>query len=262
MNRDYIRGMHWPVRERFEKLVESYGADFVIAALAEHLSEERKQRFAEVLTNRLQGVTVVLEDLYDPHNGAAVLRSVEALGLGEIHSVGEESVPFSKEVSIGCQRWVNTVHHPDIATASDHLKKSGYTIVGTTPEAKVSMYDMEIAGPIAILLGNEHSGLTEQALSLCDKTIFIPMFGFTRSFNLSVSAAIITNQVVTRIRHQNESPQTVGQWSLTETEKKQLLALWYAEDTKGSELILERYSKKFPNKGEPVLSSQVMGAPV
>jgi tRNA (guanosine-2'-O-)-methyltransferase len=171
-----------------DRLVQRHGPDAVVTALAPLLSAERMARIEAVLDRRLVGLTVVLENLYDPHNGAAALRSLEGIGLGAVHAI-EASGPFraSPAVTIGCEKWVELHHHPDVDAARAALASAGMTLCAAVPGADMTVDDLPPLEPCALVVGNEHEGLTAAAVAVCTRRIAIPMHGFTRSFNLSVA---------------------------------------------------------------------------
>ena len=162
-----------------------------MAALAPFVSEARQARMEEVLATRLSSLTVVLENLYDAHNGAAALRSIEAFGLADAHAVEvDNSFRFSSGITMGCERWLDVHKYAGIDACAEVLKSQGMVLTATLPDADVTFEQLDGSKPRALLFGNEHDGLTPRAIELCDEVIRIPMFGFVESFNLSVSVAL------------------------------------------------------------------------
>src|SRR5688500_17782892 len=129
------------------------------------LSDERMARIEAVLDARLAGLTVVLENLYDPHNGAAALRSAEAFGLSALHVV-EASGAFhaSPSITIGCDKWLELHRHRDVASAAAALRAAGFTLCATVPTADATVDDVAGIQPVALWFGNEHMGLTRAAV--------------------------------------------------------------------------------------------------
>jgi tRNA (guanosine-2'-O-)-methyltransferase len=220
-----------------DRLVERHGAETVVDALSPLLSAERMARIEAVLDARLVGLTVVIENLYDPHNGAAALRSIEALGLGSAHVI-EGRGPFraSPAVTIGCEKWIDLHHHADVESARAALTAAGMTLCAAVPGAGVSIDDLPALEPCALVVGNEHEGLTPEALAACTRRIEIPMHGFTRSFNLSVAVALLVSRLAEKRR------QALGRAGDLSAELRAIWrARWYAQDIRGAGEIVERH---------------------
>jgi tRNA (guanosine-2'-O-)-methyltransferase len=226
------------MRDAADELVARHGPEVVVAALRPILSDERVARIEGVLDARLAGLTIVVENLYDPHNGAAAVRSAEAFGLVAVHAV-EATGRFhaSPAVTIGCDKWIDLHRHPDVAAARAALP--GMIHVAAAPGAGATVDDLPAGAPCAFWFGNEHDGLSAEALAACSHRVEIPMFGFTRSFNLSVSAALILARASERRRA------ALGQaGDLPAEERARRRARWYAQDIRGAEEIIERHVSK------------------
>jgi tRNA (guanosine-2'-O-)-methyltransferase len=171
--------------------IDKHRPEDVLAALEPLLTPERREKIDRVLGGRLGGLTVAIENLHDPHNGAAALRSVEGFGLTELHVVETaEPFRFSPKVTQGCEKWVAIRKHKGFAACSGELHARGFRLYAAVPGAGLSVSEIDVATPAAIVFGNEHAGLTGDAQRLCDATFGVPMHGFTQSFNLSVSVAL------------------------------------------------------------------------
>lgn len=206
-------------------------------ALEPFVTEARRARFEEVLAARLGTLTVVLEDLYDAHNGAAAIRSIEAFGLAEVHAVeGANAFRYSTGITMGCERWLDIVRHTDVESCLASLKARGMVITATLPDAATTLEDLDGGKPRALLFGNEHEGVSPRALELCDELVRIPMFGFTESFNLSVSVALTLQWAAARRRAALGAP-----GDLKEERKQWLRARWYAVGVRGAAGIIERH---------------------
>jgi tRNA (guanosine-2'-O-)-methyltransferase len=184
-----------------ETWLARYDPRTVVEALAPFLSEERRQTIESVLSERLGSLTVVLENLHDPHNGAAALRSIEAFGLGDLHLIETASAfRFSSKVTQGCEKWVTLHRHPDPREAAERLRAHGFLLAGAVPEATLPLGELDPSRPLALVFGNEHAGLTPATRAACDLTFGIPMQGMTRSLNLSVSVALVVHDLARRRR--------------------------------------------------------------
>jgi tRNA (guanosine-2'-O-)-methyltransferase len=217
-------------------LVARHGAAAVIAALDPMLSDERRARIDQVLAARLAGLTVVLDDLYDPHNGAAAIRSVEAIGLTSLH-VLEHGSPFraEKEISLGGEKWIDVHRHREHAAAIARLGEAGFVSVATLPDAVDTLADLPPDGRYALWFGNEHAGLGAASVAACPRRIRIPMHGMTRSFNLSVSVALVVAEASARRR---AALGAAG--DLDAAERLAWRARFFAQSVRGAAGILQR----------------------
>ncbi len=222
------------------RLVERHGPEAVVAALRPLLTDERAARIESTLDARLGSVSVALENLHDAHNGAAAIRSIEAFGLTTLHVVEtEKRFDFSSKVTIGCEKWVAVRRHTDVAGCAAALRERGMTLWATLPGADATLETVPVDRPLALWFGNEHAGLTEEAVAACDGAVSIPMVGFTQSFNLSVSVALAIERVAARRRaHLGVSGDLGGQ------ERAFLRARWYALSVRGAaEIVAKAVSK-------------------
>jgi len=166
-------------------------------------TEERKEKIRGIMNNRQKGLVVVLEDIYDPHNAAAVIRTAEAFGISDVWFVFNEGKAFnprkigSKTASYANQ-WIRFRKFKSTKECLTELHNAGYEIIATalTQNAE-SIFSANIKKEkVALLFGNEHAGLTPLAIELSDRTIIIPMRGMVQSLNLSVTAALVMYKVI------------------------------------------------------------------
>lgn len=209
----------------------------VCEALAPLLGEERRRRIDAIVEARLTGLTLVVENLHDPRNGAAVLRSCEAFGLQTVHVVeAAERFRFSSEVSQGCEKWMDVERHATFADARARLRAAGFALYAAVPDAKTALDELDFFRPAAVVVGNEHAGLTAGAVALADATFSIPMAGMTRSLNLSVAAALIVSHAAARRRA------ALGRaGDLDDEAREQLRARFYAASVRGAEGVIARH---------------------
>ena len=190
--------------------------------LENSLSEERRERFRQVLARRVTRLTVVLEDCYDPHNATAVMRTCEAFGIHRMHVLtGRNSFRVNRRISQGAHRYVDLVVHKKVDVAFDHLKRKGFRILAAhlDADAVTDPHDLKIqldSEPLALVFGNEESGVSEEAAKLAHGSFLIPMCGFTQSLNLSVSVAVTLFGLRHRAMADNEpgdmSPEEQNLW--------------------------------------------------
>lgn len=214
--------------------------------LAEHLggflSASRRARLEQALAWRTRWLTVALEDIYQPHNASAVLRSCEGFGLQDVHIIENRySYRVNPEVALGAGQWLELIRYnrsgaDNTLACVEALRGAGYCLVAATPgEHDCLLDELRLEGKTAVLLGTEEEGLTARAAQAADLRVKIPMYGFTQSFNLSVSAALILRELARQLRTGGRA------WGLSEEEKLDLRLKWYRNDLKGSELIEQRF---------------------
>ncbi len=168
----------------------------------EMITPQRAHRMLTALRQRTRYITVVLEAVDDGHNQAAVLRSADAFGVQEIAIItGQAPFAPSENVTQGAHKWLTLHRYPDITAAVQALRAQGYRIWASQPDPQAVPIDqVDLTQPAAFLFGNEHAGLSDQALTLADNTFVIPMVGFVQSLNVSVAAAITLFHTTRRAR--------------------------------------------------------------
>jgi len=158
------------------------------------ITRRRLQRMAAVLARRQPDIAIALEDVHDPHNVSAVLRSCDATGVADVHLVydAEEPPELSRGVSAGTNRWLRTTQHANIEECYRAVRDQGRTVFATTLSSDaLDLYDVDLTEPCALVFGNESRGLSEQAVEAADASIRIPMLGMAESLNISVACAVI-----------------------------------------------------------------------
>jgi len=209
-------------------------AKLVIEALGPHLGDERRDKIDRVAAARLGGLVVVLENLHDPHNGAAALRSCEAIGVRQVHVVGA-SFGFSERVTQGCDKWLDVVRSETIDRCAADFRARGFKLYAAVPGAATSLEELDALTPAAFLIGNERDGLTAAARAACDVEFAIPMRGFSQSVNLSVATALCVYTHAERRRRALGRP-----GDLDEAELDALRADYYRRDLRGADAIIAR----------------------
>jgi len=162
-------------------------------------SENRTQKLLSVLEKRQPTLTVVAENIIDPHNLSALLRSCEAVGVWEICLVYDGSQPFpnlEKSSSASAYKWVNTKKFTSIKSCYKHLHEQGKKIYTThMSRGAKSLYDLNLTEPVALVFGNEHNGISYEAVELADANFLIPQVGMIQSLNISVACAVSLYEV-------------------------------------------------------------------
>jgi tRNA (guanosine-2'-O-)-methyltransferase len=172
---------------------EAFGVGAVIRALEPLVTEERRARLRDVIARRLASVAVVFDGPYDPHNGAAVLRSCEAFGVLRLHVVERTGTPFAvaRSVSRGAQKWLDVVCHEHAASALAWAKGAAMPLVAAHPEGDLSPEDLGRMPRVCVVLGNEREGIRDEIARACTGRVRVPMRGFVESLNVSVTAAVL-----------------------------------------------------------------------
>lgn len=163
------------------------------------LTERRRERIDAVVRHRYRTLTVAVEDLRDPHNQAAVLRTAEGLGLLSAHVIDTAGETFqpNRGVTRDADKWMEIRRHAAVDSCLDGLKAAGFALyAGALDPAAVSLYDLDVRRPCAFVFGNEHRGISEALRQRADRLFAIPMRGFVESFNVSVAAAICLSHAV------------------------------------------------------------------
>ena len=215
----------------------------LIEYLSEFITPERNELFERILDQRTRYLTLVLEDIFQPQNASAVLRSVDCFGLQEAHVI-ENSNRFEvdREVAMGATKWLRVKKYNENENNSleaiDRLRAEGYRIVATTPHrGDTNLEDFDLRkGKAALFFGTELTGISDMVKQEADEFLKIPMHGFTESFNISVSAAVILHHLTLKMRN---DPQI--DWHLTQEERAEIKLTWLRRTIKSSDLIEEKY---------------------
>lgn len=211
-----------------------------LAYLKEFISEDRYARLASRLDFRTRYMLLGLEDIFYPHNASATIRSAEAFGLQEVHAV-EHFCPFSpsRDIVRGTDQWVDIHKWSTTKELISHLRGRGYRIVVTAPRengATLESFDVSL-GKFALFMGTEKSGISDWLIEQADDSIYIPMVGFAESLNISVSAAIIIQELTSRIRKMDRRI-----WSIQNLDQQRMLLKWVKSSIKDVDNILKRFS--------------------
>ncbi len=182
------------VAERLAR-AEGHDPEYLIRVLEPMVLERRRERLLEVIGKRLASVSVLFDSPYDPHNGAAALRSCDAFGIQTLHILERTKTPFLAAASVarGANKWVDLdVHHePGAAVEGARGGALNRTLVAAHPEGELSPEDLAGLGPLTIVLGNERDGIRDDVDLACTKRVRVPMRGFVESLNVSVTLAIL-----------------------------------------------------------------------
>ena len=212
--------------------------------LEQFAPEGKIELFQEKIKDRTKHITVVLEDFFQPHNASAVLRSCDCFGVQDVHIIENRyKYQVNPDVALGSSKWLNLNKYnkaeQNTIACFNTLKEQGYKIIATTPHKDdFSLYDIPVDEKLAIVFGTEKEGLSKTALAHADGFMRIPMYGFTESFNISVSAALSLYELTKRIRQDDSI-----KWQLNDSDKVETLLEWTKSAIKSADLLIERFNK-------------------
>lgn len=208
------------------------------------ISDNKRGLFETIIENRTRHLTIVLENIFQPHNASAVLRSCDLFGVQDVHIIeNNNKYTLSEEVAMGSSKWLNlkkyNAEEENTLNCFKELRNQGYRIVATTPHEKdVLLDDLPLNQKTALVFGTEMQGISQLAMDNADAFVKIPMYGFTESFNISVSAALSMYHLTEKLRKSDIH------WQLSEEEKIQIQIDWATAVIKKPRLILDDYYSK------------------
>jgi tRNA (guanosine-2'-O-)-methyltransferase len=172
-------------------------------------TSRRLQKFQSVLDNRQTDLTVICENIFDPHNVSAILRSCDAVGVSTVHLLyNNEPFPkLGKKSSASAKKWIDFKRCREPQELKMKLKEQNFIIYATALVSSAkSIFEIDWTGRSAIMVGNEHRGVSQEALNIADHTIYIPMFGMVESLNVSVATAVILFEICRQRMTKNRYP--------------------------------------------------------
>ena len=234
-----------------ENLMRQSGGQTLLDYLEQYITDHKKLVIDRVLSQRTRFFTVVLEDIFKPHNASAVLRTCDCFGIQDIHIIEKtDTYKINPFVTRGAAQWVDLhkYYTPDGSTVDqcfNRLRAEGYAIYGTSPASdSLSIHDFPLPSnqKVALVFGNEHEGISEEVKSKVDGLVHIPMRGFTESFNISVSASIFLYELMKRA---NKSG--IPDFYLSAIERDQLRLRWYKEIVPHADIHERHFLKQIQN---------------
>lgn len=205
------------------------------------MTSERTEKFKQVVRCRQSNLTVVLENVHDHHNIGAVLRTCDSVGIREIFvlytepELNREWLTVGARASSGARKWITMNFYTDMEACFEHIRRDYQFIYGThLSQSSKSLYELNLAESVALLFGNEHTGISEEALKYCDGNFLIPQVGMVQSLNISVACAVSLYEA---FRQRTLKGFYSDHPTMTEAEQKNLL-----ED------YLNRHEKRIKNK--------------
>lgn len=224
----------YPHREPFVIGGRSFTAEHIVETLRPYVTERRRDTIDRVLAERTYTIVPVTESLYDRGNVSAVIRSAEAMGYQGVHVI-ETSKKFKEatRVTQGAEKWLDVTRWQSTEACLAQLRGAGYRILAAHMRGAQPLDAIEFAEPAAVFFGKEREGLSELVLDAADARVRVPMSGFTRSFNISVAAAI----TLYHIRNWRQT-RLGGHGDLTDEEQGALRAVYYLRCVKFAEHVL------------------------
>lgn len=212
--------------------------------LSGFVTKQRLDKFDYVLENRTRYISLVCEDIYQSHNASALMRTCDCFGIQDIHIIEtKNSFAINKDVALGASNWLSIFKYSNLqhktSPVFQELRSKGYRIVATTPHKDgISLNELKLEkGPVSLIFGTEMEGLSSAAREEADEFLTIDMYGFTESFNVSVSAGIILHYLRMKLMDSDID------WKLTKKEKFLLKLDWLRKSVKSSNLIEKEFRK-------------------
>ena len=205
--------------------------------LKQFLTDERLRKIEHFSQESSDFVLPVMEDVYQFRNAAAIVRSVEACGFHHVVALEEENV-FNPNLKVtkGAETWVKVEKMPNNLDSLKEIKNRGYKILAVSPENNATMLpDYEVKEPIALVFGTELEGVSDEILDFADETLAIPMYGFTKSFNVSVAAAICMYELKQKLMKSGID------YKLSKEKLLEMKIRWTVNSIRSGEELLERF---------------------
>lgn len=203
------------------------------AHLLAYVNENRRELLLKTIQERTKHVTVILENFFQPHNFSAVLRSCDCFGIQDVHIVENNNhYKTNPKVNMGADKWLSLNRYQENAFNTDvcfeTVKAKGYQIIAAHPHTNdVSLYDLDISKPTAIVFGTEKEGISDYVKENADGFMSIPMYGFTESFNVSVAAALTLSHIKHKLMTSDIN------WKLNQADYYEILDDWLQKSLKG-----------------------------
>ena len=207
------------------------------------MTDHRIAQLERVAGSRTRHIVIALEDVQKDHNSAAIIRNCDCYGIQDLHVMDYQKTPkVAHAIAKGAENWVDVSYHTgtenNVRAAVQHLRSQGYRIVATSPhQGGYSPETLPIDQPIALFFGNELDGISNEVIHHADDFLELPMYGFTESFNVSVSVALSLHTLRQRLEASNIS------FLLSDRDRYELLFRWAHYSVQGADRILSIFEK-------------------
>ncbi|MEN9699691.1 MAG: hypothetical protein RLZZ301_889 [Bacteroidota bacterium] len=219
--------------------------EFVLEEFYKIITPNKVQLFESIAPERTRHFVLALENIQQDHNASAIMRSMDCLGVQELHLIEKNTnYQFQRDIALGASRWLDVHQHQDgdepVLAAISELKQKGYRIVATSPHARSQgLEKLDLEQPIAFFFGAEKHGISEALKDNADEFVHIPMYGFTESYNLSVSAALLMQHVRLRLE------QSLSDWKLSDEAQLALKIEWCKKILNGGAALDAKYREVY-----------------
>lgn len=219
--------------------------DYLLQEFYKIITPNKVELFEKIAAQRSKHLVIALENIQQDHNASAVMRSMDCLGFQDLHLVEKNNrYEFQRDIALGAARWLDVIQHQQepepVLDAIEHLRNNGYKIVATTPHRDAyTPQNLPLDQPIALFFGAEKHGISEELQSHADYFVKIPMHGFTESYNVSVSAAILMSALRTRMQQENIP------FILSTEAQTELKISWCEKILNGGSALAEKYRSEF-----------------
>lgn len=204
--------------------------------LSPRLTAARRAKLERIAARRTHYIRLVAQDVHDPHNISACLRSAEGFGVQHVDIITPPGKFRASEAARGVASWLDIHRHHDISSCATKLKAEGYRLATAYPAASATtLWELPLDRPLAVIFGNEHAGLDPQWLECTDLSFTIPMAGFVESLNISVCAAVSLAHLT-----RTAAMLQAGRYYLSQGEAKALLNAWACKETRDYQSQLAR----------------------
>ena len=201
--------------------------------------------FEKIAPQRSRHLVIGLENIQQDHNASAIMRTMDCLGFQELHLIEKNNnYQFQRDIALGAARWLDVMQHQQepepVLDSIAHLRQKGYQIVATSPHIKASTpQNIDLTKPIALFFGAEKHGISQELSANADAFLHIPMHGFTESFNLSVSAALVLSALRTRLEASSID------WLLSSDAQTELKISWCERILNGGPQLTQKFRAEF-----------------
>ncbi|MFK7827638.1 MAG: TrmH family RNA methyltransferase [Oligoflexales bacterium] len=215
--------------------------------LSGRLTPRRSMKMQEVARQRTKHLRLIIQDVHNPHNISACIRSAEAFGIQNVHVVALKNSFKTSTVARGAGNWLSIHKHESIEDCANTLHELGYSIAAGMPsQSSSALHDMDLSNPVAVLFGNEHEGVSPEWKQQIDLYFTIPMFGVVESLNISVSAAI----AMQHLSHRARAELPADRYLLNEGEQNRLLCNWVCDQIPSWETECKVYRDRLPTASD------------
>ena len=219
--------------------------EFVLKEFYDIITPNKINLFERIAADRTRHLTIALENIYQEHNASAVLRSCDCFGIQDLQVIEKDNqYQIQRDIALGSGNWVDMHNFSDemgpTETCISTLREKGYQIVATTPHTDAyTVHDLPIDKPLAFFFGTERKGLSQEMMDAADLHVRIPMYGFTESFNISVSVAILLQTIRQRLEVSSLD------WKLSKEEQIKLKIDWCEKILNGGKALSSEFRQRY-----------------